>query len=207
MPKTIKLSWQPGVGNREGRWRKIYHGKAYHFPGGKGKSDREGYDAAWAAWELLKARIDQTAPRKYQVEYEQAIDKWEQLLAWSNRHGDREHAEIATKKLESLRKRLAAPTLSKLDRKDWYESLFDRPPLEDTPFAQTIVEQVELELENLDRELGPNQSPPVDLSPIKPFLDWQDGSPRRIEKEILARSARSSENEGCVGRPIPAGLR
>ena len=184
MPKTIKLSWQPGIGNREGRWRKIYRGKAYHFPGGKGKSDREGYDAAWAAWELLKARVDQTAPRKYQVEYEQAIDKWEQLLAWSNRHGDREHAEIATKKLESLRKRFAAPTLSKLDREDWYESLFDRPPIEETPFAQTIVEQVELELENLDHELGPSQTPPVDLSPIKPFLDWQDGSPRRIEKEI-----------------------
>ena len=56
MPKTIKLSWQPGVGNREGRWRKIYRGKAYHFSGGKGKSDREGYDAAWAAWEALEVQ-------------------------------------------------------------------------------------------------------------------------------------------------------
>lgn len=121
MPKTIKLSWQPGVGNREGRWRKVYHGKAYHFPGGKGKSDREGYDAAWALWETKKAEIDSKAPRKFQQEYEAAIDEWEQVLSWSNRHGDRKYAEIATAKLGSLRKRFASlvpPPLDHFDRLD-----------------------------------------------------------------------------------------
>lgn len=49
MPKNIKLSWQPGIGNRAGRWRKVYRSKVYHFPGGSGKSDRAAYDAAWAA--------------------------------------------------------------------------------------------------------------------------------------------------------------
>ena len=67
MPRNIKLSWQPGVGNREGRWKKFYRGKAYYFPGGKGKSDREGYDAAWAAWEIKKAEIDRTSPPNAQA--------------------------------------------------------------------------------------------------------------------------------------------
>ena len=107
MPKTIKLSWQPGVGNREGRWKKFYRGKAYYFSGGNGKSDREGYDAAWAAWETLKAQIDLTAPRKHQQDYEAAIDQWEQVLAWSNRYGDKEHADQATVKLVDLRRRFA----------------------------------------------------------------------------------------------------
>jgi len=122
MPKTIKLSWQPGVGDRQGRWRKIYRGKAYHFPGGKGKSDREGYDAAWAAWELLKAKIDRESPRKHQQAYYAAIDEWEQVLAWSNRYGEREFAEIATRKLGSLRTRFASPVLPPLDRLDRLEA-------------------------------------------------------------------------------------
>ncbi len=127
MPKTIKLSWQPGVGNREGRWRKFYKGKAYHFPGGKGKSDREGYDAAWAMWEQKKAEIDQTTPRKHQPEYEAAIDEWESVLSWSNRHGEREFAEIATRKLESLRKRFASLVLPPLDRLDRLEACLGGP--------------------------------------------------------------------------------
>lgn len=73
------------------------------------------------------------AAREHQQDYEAAIDQWEQVLAWSNQHGDRKHAEIATKKLESLRKRFAAATLSKLEREDQFEALFDRPPSKRTP--------------------------------------------------------------------------
>lgn len=138
------------------------------------------------------------AAREHQQDYEAAIDQWEQVLAWSNQHGDRKHAEIATKKLESLRKRFAAATLSKLEREDQFEALFDRPPIEKNPLAQTILGQME-------RELGPSQLPPVDLSSIKPFLDWQDGSPGRIKKEIwgdrlkVQKRTRTEPSGGKVG--------
>ena len=76
------------------------------------------YDAAWAIWEQKKAEIDQTTPRKHQRDYEAAIDGWESVLAWSNHHGDREFAELATRKLGSLRKRFALLVLPPLDRLD-----------------------------------------------------------------------------------------
>jgi len=179
MPRSVKLSWQAAAegSGRAGRWRKKYKGKVYYYPGGRGKSDREAYEAAVAAWEADKLKIDRDAPRPHQRDHESATTQWEGVLSWCYRHGDHERAEIAAKKLENLRKRLAAPILRKLDREDWYESWFDRRSIEQDPIAQTVLEQME-------RDLGQDRSPPVNLSSIKPFVDWQDGSPRRIEKEI-----------------------
>ena len=49
MPRKLKLTWQPGSGNRPGRWKKKYKGQSYYFPTGKGKSDSDAYQAALAA--------------------------------------------------------------------------------------------------------------------------------------------------------------
>jgi integrase len=200
MPKIIQLSWQPGVGNREGRWKKFYRGKAYYFPGGKGKSDREGYDAAWAAWESLKAKIDRDAPRQYQREYDAAIDRWEQVLAWSNRYGERQIAAIAYEKLELLRKRLEAPLLRPLDRSDCFEARFDTPDYREI-FA--ILDQHE------KSAIGEYQQPSpcklVDLAPIMEHGDAIDGSPRRIAQEIwrdrleIQSRGAASEDESLQG--------
>jgi hypothetical protein len=140
MPRSVKLTWVPGAkdSGRAGRWRKKYKGEYYYFSGGRGKTDREAYDAAVAAWEEEKIKIDRDAPRPHQRDHEKAIDQWEQVLAWCNRHGDREHAEIAARKLESLRKRLAAPILSKLDREDWFEALFDMPQAADPEWLSIL---------------------------------------------------------------------
>ncbi len=175
MPKTIKLTWQEGVRNREGRWKKFYRGKAYYFAGGKGKSDREGYDAAWAAWEIKKAAIDLTAPRKHQRDYEAAIDQWEQVLAWSNRHGDKEHADQATAKLADLRRRFAAPKLSPLKRKDWFEANFD------LPIDQNWLK--ELTLPKL-LDFDPPDEPGVVVTLKPEHADYLDGSPQRITREL-----------------------
>ncbi len=178
MPKTIRLSWQLGIGNREGRWKKVYRGKAYYFPGGKGKSDRDGYDAAWAAWEALKARIDLLSPRKYHRDYEAAIDQWEQVLAWCNRHGEPQLAESAFQTLGVLHKMLAAPILEPLPRSATFEAGFELPHID------------------LDEVLG-NGPSATDMSQMKlaapidicaearaRYAAELDGSPQRIAREI-----------------------
>ena len=77
MPRSVRLSWQAGAegSGRVGRWRKKYKGKTYYFPGGRGKSDRDAYDAAVDAWEAEKIKIDREAPRPHQRDHEAAIDQ------------------------------------------------------------------------------------------------------------------------------------
>jgi hypothetical protein len=70
MPRNYKLTWQPGASGRGGRWRKKYKGKSYYFGGGRGKTDREAYEAAWSDWERLKLKIDTAAPKQHQADYE-----------------------------------------------------------------------------------------------------------------------------------------
>ena len=87
MPHNPKLTWQPGTKNRAGRWKKKYKGKTHYFSGGRGKSDREAYDSALAAWEKKKIRIDAAAPKRHQSDYERTIEEWEFVLAWCNQPG------------------------------------------------------------------------------------------------------------------------
>ncbi len=70
MPRKYNLTWQPGTRGRAGRWRKKYKGQVYYFPGGRGKSDRDAYDAALTKWEQMKPRLDALAPKPHQAEYE-----------------------------------------------------------------------------------------------------------------------------------------
>lgn len=197
MPKNIKLTWQPGVGNREGRWKKFYRGKAYYFPGGKGKSDREGYDAAWTAWEAHKAKIDQTAPRKYQRDYERCIDQWEQVLAWCNRYGDKEHAHQATVKLVDLRRRFSASKLSPLTRQEWFEARFDplvpdwvtELPAERLYGLNTPAESPQPSAPQMSARLAVSlgiepPAEPLVITPSQEALDSLDGSPQRIAREL-----------------------
>ena len=152
MPRSIKLSWQPGSRGKPGYWKKFYMGKVHYFPSGSGKSDMAAYDAAWAMWEQKKAEIDRTTPRKYQQEYELAIDEWEQVLAWSNRHGEKEYAEIATRKLESLRKRLASLVLPPLDRLDRLDACLGGPLPADPKWLAEIHKSMEEEARRSARE-------------------------------------------------------
>ena len=126
MARSFKLTWQ-GESGRSGRWKKQYKGKFYYFPGGTGKSDRNAYFAALEAWEQLKVKIDATAPRKYQQDYEKCIDQWEQVLAWCNQHGDKHNADQAAKRIAYLRRKLTDSKLSPLKREDWLDSNFDLP--------------------------------------------------------------------------------
>lgn len=82
MPRSFKLTWQPGVEGRSGRWRRKYRGKVYYFDGGHGKSDREAYYRAVEKWEAKKTEVDAAAPRQYQLDYEAEITVWGQVYAW-----------------------------------------------------------------------------------------------------------------------------
>ena len=127
MPRKLKLTWQPGSGNRPGRWRKKYKGKAYYFPAGRGKSDRDAYEAALASWEKKKLRIDAALPKPHQAEYERAIREWESVLTWCRRHpGDDRMADTALAELQRLRTRFAASKPKPVAREDTFEGQFDR---------------------------------------------------------------------------------
>lgn len=126
MPRTHKLTWQRGTEGRSGRWRKKYHGKVYHFPGGRGKSDREAYEAALSAWERQKVEIDVTAPKPHEAEYKSAAHEWELVLTWSRKHNDEAMSEIAIEKLARLRRQLQTRKPSPLQTVDTFAGQFDR---------------------------------------------------------------------------------
>ena len=176
MPRAFKLTWQPGIPGRPGRWRKKYRRKVYHFPGGSGKYDREAYDSAVAAWEILRAKIDLTAPRKHQRDYEAAIAQWEKVLAWSNRYGDKEHADQAEKKLADLRRRFAAVKLMPLTREDEFESNFDSPWLGTEAMKEFTLAKLTV--------VEPPADPGALITPDPSHLAELDGSPLRIAREM-----------------------
>jgi integrase len=177
VPRNFKLTWQAGSSVRGERWRKKYKGKSYYFPGGRGKFDREAYDAAFAAWTTLKSRLDADAPRQFEQVHQLALEQWEQVLAWSSRHGDPTMAAVAHQKIELLRRRLAAPILKPLRRSDQFEAMFDAP-------SSSISASIWKDF--FDR-VDPNQQVDHAVIPAKilaPYFDESNGSPRRIEREI-----------------------
>lgn len=196
MPRTFKMTWQPGDEHRAGRWRKKYRRRSYYFSGGRGKSDRDAYEAALAAWEALKVKIDRESPRPHQLAYDQAIDQWEQVLAWCNRHGDRETAAIAYQKVELLRGRLAVPTLEPLSRSEIFDGLFDLPKINLGKLLTDSPDASELEIE---------RPPQPDPTARARYAEELDGSPTRIAREIwqdrleMQRLKAASRDESLQG--------
>ena len=126
MPRNYKLTWQVGIGKRNGRWRKKYKGRVYYFSGGRGRSDRSAYDAALNAWEELKVRIDAETPKPYQRDYEKAIHEWETVLAWCHENGDDEMSRVAVAKQGRLRTALAVAKPYPLPREDTFDGQFEQ---------------------------------------------------------------------------------
>jgi hypothetical protein len=193
MPRSIKLSWQPGSRGKPGYWKKFYKGKVYYFPSGTGKSDMRAYGAAWDTWLKKKVEIDATTPRKHQADYEQCILGWEKVLAWSSKYEDGESANQAENKLMDLRRRFAAVKLTPLVRNDWFEALFDSPFARDPEFAA----QVEIGLEHFSK-LPPRQriesyfGPPDQRTP-----EVTDTIEKLIQVDQLLRELASSrQNPG-----------
>ena len=214
MPHSVKLSWQTGAvrSGRAGWWRKKYKGKVYYFNGGRGKSDRDAYDAALTAWENCKGEIDATTPRKHQRDYEAAIDQWEQVLAWSHGYGDKEHADQAAEKLGNLRRRFAAPKLTPLTHADWFEANFELPIdekwLKDFTLPRLLGLASPDNLQQLDAPPLPVHvavalglelpAEPVVITPTQKEIDYLDGSPRRIEREIWRDRLAVMKQQACL---------
>ena len=180
MPRrNHKLTWQTGTTGRGGRWRKKYKNNVYYFSGGRGKSDQEAYRKALAEWEVFKTRIDGQAPKPHQEEYERAANTWEQVLTWCRKHQESMFAEIAEEKLESLRRRLAAPKLKPLGRSDTFEALFDMPVI---PLANHHVGNgIDAESAKRLKAVVPAE---LDGAALAKYTDELDGSPMRIAREI-----------------------
>ncbi|QGJ68667.1 Hypothetical protein PBC10988_3280 [Planctomycetales bacterium 10988] len=188
MPRTFKLTWQPGSSGRSGRWRKRYKRKVYYFDGGNGKSDRAAYNVALEAWVILKAKIDQATPRPHQVDYENTIQEWEKVFQWSNRHRDIRTAEEAYKKLETLKKRLEAPSLKPLRREDRFTSRFELPVIELPDNLTSAASRIALE------QVQFGSSPKLTKERATEILQLLDGSPERIAGEVWADRLRSEEH-------------
>ncbi|MEQ8789939.1 MAG: hypothetical protein RIC55_26830 [Pirellulaceae bacterium] len=125
MPRNFKLTWQAGSSGRPGRWRKKYRGKVYYFAGGRGKSDRDAYQAALTEWEDLKVRLDAEAPKQHRVAYERAIHEWDVVLTWCRANDEHQMADTAVAKLALLRKGLAAAKPRPVRREDTFDGQFD----------------------------------------------------------------------------------
>jgi integrase len=119
MARVIKLTWQDGQSKRPGRWRKVYRGVAYVFPGGRGKSDVAAYDAAVAAYEAKKREIDLAEDRVHEPAYENCLDEWQAVMAWSLQHGEEYWARRAEDKVAELRQRLGETKLKPVMAEDW----------------------------------------------------------------------------------------
>ena len=179
MARKLALTWQEGTSGRAGRWRKKYKGKPYYFSGGRGKSDREAYAAAVKEWELTKLRIDASQPREHQQNYERAIDEWEQVLTWSNRHSESTMAQLAFEKLKKLRAQLEAPTLRPLKGTDQFGARFEVPTI---CIPDDLLSTATDDLASF--KLSRPTLPELTEESRKKFSDELDGSPLRIEKEI-----------------------
>ena len=193
MSRSFKLTWQPGIGVRSGRWRKKYRGKVYYFAGGRGKSDREAYDAAVKKWELEKLRADAAAPREHQHDHEVEIDVWEQVLAWSTRHGDTAMAQVAHEKREKIRSQLAAPVLKPLSADDRFGTVF--PPV-------TIKLPNDL-LEQAARSLAAGEVSSIAYSESMPetrrrHLQELDGSNLRLQKAVWDDRLESQQRRTAI---------
>ena len=125
MPRNLKLTWQPGTSGRAGRWRKKYKGKAYHFPGGGGKSDRNAYQSALADWEKLKVQLDEAAPKPNEGDYKREIAAWEQVIAWSRQHGEEGGSDVAAEKVARLRRMLSKRKPPPVSHADTLDGHFD----------------------------------------------------------------------------------
>lgn len=193
MPRKFRLTWQPGKDGRVGRWRKKYKNKVYYYPGGSGKYDRAAYDAACAAWASEKARIDAVAPRANQLSYEEAITEWEQVLAWSNRHGHLEMAATAYEKLQELRRKLEAPKLSPLRATEWFADQLKFPTIE---LPEDLLKQVAVDLAEGNVQF--RELPQLTSKRAAELARDFDGSPQRIAQEIWRDRLRQQERRATL---------
>lgn len=179
MPRSFKLTWQPGVEGRSGRWRRKYRGKVYYFYGGHGKSDREAYYRAVEKWEAKKTEVDAAAPRQYQLDYEAEITVWGQVYAWSNRHGETATAQLAYEKQERLRALLNAPVLKPLTRDDRFRNLFEPVTIK---LPDDLIERAGRDFSTADVKFA--WQPEMSRETRERYLREMDGSHARIQKEI-----------------------
>jgi integrase len=151
MERTLQLTWQPGEKNRKGRWRKRYQGGNFYFPGGRGKSDREAYQAALLEWQTIKKSLDAEVARRFEPDYLAEIEQWERMLGWARQHDDTEHADLAAARVKNLKVRLGKKVLPPLQSSETYDGWFTlagRDPQLHAMMA-SLGEEIEQELRML----------------------------------------------------------
>ena len=178
MARNYKLTWQDGGGRQTGRWRKKYRGKVFYFSGGRGKTDRDAYQAALEAWERTKTRIDAQAPKPHEPEYMRAIGEWETVLAWCRKHRDDEMAVVAMGKIDRLRKNLSARKPPAVTMEDRFEGRFVNHPALEAMHRDTAA----IVMNAADMPTGSPSATAIHPSQLNADIDSPD--PLAIERAV-----------------------
>ena len=177
MPRKFVLTWQPGSGQRRGRWRKRYRGQVLYFPFGTCKTDSEGYRQAMDAWKQRKTEIDADeliTPRRHEADYKSAIQEWTLALQVSVEADDAAFAQLARQKIEELKARLISGKQSALQFYDHLLNQWSWPP------------EVLAEIGAAFNAIQPRSESVAGTQSLMTCngANDLDGSPRRIRQEI-----------------------
>ena len=181
MPGKRELTWQPGTGGRQGRWKKKYRGRTLYLGSAGSKSDLEAYRLAMDVWRTRKAGIDAeeaARPKPHQADYEAAIREWEQVLRWSLEHGDDRTAGAARLKLSDLRDRLNRKVPAALAREDRFWSSFEWP--------RELLSSISASLAGagIAADATDNRKSASIVNPAEHHVERLDGTPARIQRKI-----------------------
>jgi len=183
MARKVELTWQAGGDGRSGRWRKKFRGRTYYFDGGRGKSDRQAYAIALKDWNELRQKIQDLDEKPHESDYFEVLREWRAARDWASQNADKTAFESSRGKIRELEARLAGKQPPPITQNDRFESQFQIPILDLTPFLATkedIANLSTLDLSHLHKSLGPNR----EITPTQSEKDLFDGSPFRIAKEI-----------------------
>ncbi|MCD0462416.1 hypothetical protein [Roseiconus lacunae] len=119
MPRNSKLNWS----TERSCWVSKYRGKRKRFPGGLGKSDREAYKAAKAAWLRWKADLDLLAMGddiQLPADYENCIRGWEAVAEHARSVREDDLLAAAEHEIADLRVRGSSAAPERLGPRDFH---------------------------------------------------------------------------------------
>lgn len=187
MARKLELTWQAGIGGRAGRWRKKYLGKSHYFDGGRGKTDREAYARAVENWQNKKRELLEEDSKPNESDYLDSLREWRAVRDWSAANDDQATLAQARTKIKDLETRLAGRRPPPITADDRFESRFCCPmPLINLQIMDTLIgRKDDLESDKWKR-YGARlaASDQGQIVPPPGAIEFSDGSPWRIEKEI-----------------------
>ena len=184
MARKYELTWQSGIGGRAGRWRKKFRGRPFYFDGGRGKSDKEAYGRAMEDWKRLRHSIEEQDSKPHESEYLDVLREWRAVKDWASQNADQTALDLARSKIKELETRLAGRRPQPITTADRFEAAFAPPIIDLTPFINLKVDLSQIDKKHLGGMLGRILDSEGRIVPDNEMMEFSDGSPWRIAKEL-----------------------